>query len=151
MTTREAELKRGWMEAFNCVAALYSVLKANSSTLRTKQVVYRSDEVPAEPLDFVLDVEIKTKRLLGEAIYQVFLRAVYNEQLDILPEYTREALGRHWVSYGLGPEGAYRRLYYQVKNEQIRSFLKGVEHVRVHDPYFHAGDDTIGVESNQFD
>lgn len=124
MTIREAELKRSWMEAFNNVVSLYSILKANSTALRVKQAVYRADEVESQPIDFVIDVEIKAKRLLGEPIYNVFLRAVFNEELEILPEYTREALGRNWISYGLGPEGAYRKLYFTVKNAQTRSFMK---------------------------
>lgn len=124
MTTREVELKQSWMEAFNNVTALYSILKTNSTSLRVKQAVYRADEVEPQPIDFVLDVEIKAKRLVGEAIYNVFLRAVFNEELEILPEYTREALGREWIGYNLGPEGAYRKLYFVVKNAQTRSFMK---------------------------
>ena len=124
MTTREVELKHSWMEAFDCVCALYYVLRSNSSALRTKQVMYRADEVTAEPLDFVIDVELKAKRLLGESLYNMFLRAVFSEQLGTLPEYTREALGRTFIDYGLTPEGSYRRLYYTTKNDQIRSYLK---------------------------
>jgi len=84
----------------------------------------RADELEPQPIDFVIDVEIKAKRLLGEPIYNLFLRAVFNENLDLLPESTREALGENWISYGLGPEGTYRKLFFRVKNEQIRSFLK---------------------------
>jgi hypothetical protein len=124
MTNSEVKLKQSWMEAFNNVTALYSILKANTQALRPKQVLYRADEAETLPIDFVIDVEVKAKRLLGESIYLVFLRAVFNENLEILPEYTREALGRQWLSYGLGPEGAYRKLFFAVKNEQIRSYLK---------------------------
>jgi hypothetical protein len=124
MTINEAAQKERNMDNFNAVVALYSILKFNATALRVKQVVYRADEVDAQPIDFVVDVEIKAKRLLGEPIYMVFLRAVFNEDLDILPENTREALGCYWHSYGLSVDGAYRRLYYSVKNEQVRSFLK---------------------------
>ncbi len=123
MTEHEKQLKQSWMEAFNNVVALYAVLKANTS-LRVKQAIIRADELEAQPIDFVIDVELKAKRLLGEPIYNLFLRAVFNENLDLLPESTREALGKDWISYGLGPEGTYARLYFHVKNEQIRSFLK---------------------------
>ena len=112
------------METFNTVAALYTVLKANAASLRVKQSIMRADELEPQPIDFVIDVEIKVKRLLGEQIYNLFLRAVFNENLDLLPESTQEALGKDWDSYGLGPEGTYAKLYFRIKNEQVRSFLK---------------------------
>lgn len=125
MTIYELTQKRNWMETFNNVTALYYTLKANSTSLRVKQATCRAGEITAQPLDFIIDVEIKTKRLLGEPIYNVFLRAVYNENLELLPEYTREALGRVFSEYGLGPEGTYAKLFYAVKNEQVRSYMKG--------------------------
>jgi hypothetical protein len=124
MTNHEVEAKERDMEMFDNVVALYSVLKANAYSMRVKQAVMVDDEVEAQPIDFVIDVEIKTKRLLGDPIYNLFLRAVFNENLDLLPEYTRKALGRDWNSYGLGPDGTYRRLYFKIKNEQVRSYLK---------------------------
>ena len=122
MTNHGFEKKERDMEAFNNVVALYTDLK--NTTLRVKQAIIRADELEAQPIDFVIDVELKAKRLLGEPIYNLFLRAVFIENLDLLPESTREALGKDWIGYGLGPEGTYRRLYFHIKNEQIRSFLK---------------------------
>jgi hypothetical protein len=130
------------MEAFNSVVALYSVLKPNIMSLRVKQAIYRADEVAAEPVDFLIDVELKTKRLVGQRFYDIFLRAVLNENLEILSETLREALGRTFVEYGLGPDGAYARLYYKIKNDQIRSYMKE------QNGNFRA-DDT--AEPNQFD
>jgi hypothetical protein len=124
MTTREVELKHSRMEAFDCVCALYSILKANSMSLRIKQVVYRADEAECLPIDFVIDVELKVKRAVGQRFYYIFLRAVYNENTEILSETLREALGGAFLEYGLTPDGTYRRLYYSVKNEQVRSYLK---------------------------
>lgn len=124
MTTNEQEKWKRDMENFNNVVALYTALKHDTSSLRIKQAIYRADEVQAQPLDFVLDIEIKAKRLLGQTIYDLFLRSVFNDNLELMPEYMRETLGREWISYGLGPDGTYRRLYYTVKNEQVRSFLK---------------------------
>ena len=114
------------MEAFASTVALYSALKANSMSLRVKQVVYRADEAEALPVDFLIDVELKTKRAVGQRFYDIFLRAVYNENLDLLSEALREALGRTFLEYGLGPDGAYARLYYKVKNDQVRSYMEGV-------------------------
>ena len=124
MTTNEQEKWKRDRENFNNVVALYTALKHDTSSLRIKQAIYRADEVQAQPLDFVLDIEIKAKRLLGQTIYDLFLRSVFNDNLELMPEYMRETLGREWISYGLGPDGTYRRLYYTVKNEQVRSFLK---------------------------
>jgi hypothetical protein len=124
-TINEVTQKQSWMETFDNVVALYSLLKTNSMSLRVKQAMYRQDEVAAEPLDFIIDVEIKVKRAVGQRFYDIFLRAVYNENTEILSETLREALGRTFVEHGLGPDGAYRRLYYKTKNEQIRSYMKG--------------------------
>jgi DNA phosphorothioation-dependent restriction protein DptG len=57
MTTYVAEQKKRDMENFNNVVALYTTLKHDTSSLRIKQAIYRADEVQAQPLDFVLDIE----------------------------------------------------------------------------------------------
>ena len=129
------------MESFNTTVALYSVIKANSMSLRVKQAVYRQDEVAAEPIDFIIDVETKVKRAVGQRFYDMFLRAVYNENMEILSETLREALGRTFLEYGLGPDGSYARLYYKTKNDQIRSYM------REQNGNFRAD----GTEPNQFD
>ncbi len=124
MTINESTQKQSLLDEFNSVCALYAVLKTNSSSLRVKQAVYRQGEVPAEPLDFLFDVEIKTKRAIGQQFYDLFLRAVYNENLEILPEYLREALGKAYLEYGLGVEGVYRKLYFDAKQGQMREALR---------------------------
>ena len=126
MLTFEQQQKERNLEAFASTVALYSVLKANSMSLRVKQVVYRADEAEGLPVDFMIDVELKTKRIVGQRFYDMFQRAVYNENTEILPERMRETLGRTFLEYGLGPDGAYARLYYKVKNDQVRSYMKGV-------------------------
>ena len=141
-TINEVTQKRDYLEEFNSVVALYSVLKTNSMSLRMKQAVYRQDEVAAEPIDFIIDVEVKVKRAVGQRFYDIFLRAVYNENIEILSETLREALGRTFAEYGLGPDGAYARLYYKIKNDQVRSYMKGSVNGN-----FRADD----TEPNQFD
>jgi hypothetical protein len=141
MTTHELQQRERNIENFNSVVALYSVLKSNSASLRVKQVAYRADEAECLPVDYILDVEIKAKRAVGQRFYDMFLRAVYNENLEILSETLREALGRTFVEYGLGPDGAYARLYYRIKNDQIRSYM------REQNGNFRAD----GTEPNQFD
>ena len=141
-TLSEVTQKQSWMEAFNDVVALYTTLKASSMSLRVKQAVYRQDEVAAEPIDFIIDAEVKVKRAIGQRFYDIFLRAVYNENTEILSETLREALGRTFAEYGLGPDGAYARLYYKIKNDQVRSYMKGSVNGN-----FRADD----TEPNQFD
>ena len=141
MTTHELQQRERNIENFNSVVALYSVLKSNSASLRVKQVAYRADEAECLPVDYILDVEIKAKRAVGQRFYDMFLRAVYNENLEILSQTLREALGRTFVEYGLGPDGAYARLYYKIKNDQIRSYM------REQNGNFRAD----GTEPNQFD
>ena len=126
MLTFGQQQKERNLEAFASTVALYSILKANSKSLRVKQVLYRADEAEALPVDFLIDVELKVRRRVGQRFYDMFQRAVYNENLDLLSEVLREALGRTFLEYGLGPDGAYARLYYKVKNDQVRSYMKGV-------------------------
>lgn len=142
MTIFEQDQKERNLESFNATVALYTILKANSMSLRVKQAVYRADEVAAEPVDFLIDVETKVKRAVGQRFYDMFLRTVYNENLELLSETLREALGRTFLEYGLGPDGAYARLYYKIKNDQIRSYMKGPAN-----GIFRAD----GTEPNQFD
>jgi hypothetical protein len=142
MATFDEQQKERNMEAFNSVVALYSILKSNSSSLQVKQAVYRADEVTAEPVDYILDVEIKVKRAVGQRFYDMFLRAVYNENLDLLSETLRETLGSTFLEYGLGPDGTYRRLFYSIKNAQMRSYLKGANSGRLDTD---AGADSIGA------
>ena len=139
MLTFEQQQKERNLEAFASTVALYSTLKASSMSLRPKQVVYRADEAEALPVDFIIDIELKTRRTVGEKRYDMFLRAVYNENLDLLSETLREALGRTFLEYGLGPNGAYRRLYYKTKNDQVRSYMKE------QNGNFRADDEPIGA------
>ena len=155
-TINEVTQKRDYLEEFDCVAALYSILKSNSKAMRVNKVettlVDRSwknrycaggvalpwwykqyeeafededVEIKLERLDFIIDVEIKVKRTVGQQFYDIFIRAVFNENLEILSETLREVLGKTFREHGLGPDGAYARLYYDIKNEQVRSYMKG--------------------------
>jgi hypothetical protein len=125
MTTFEEIQKKRNMEAFEDTVALYTVLKSNSAALRAKQVSYHAEEMEILPIDFVIDVEVKVRRAVGQRFYDIFLRSVYNENTEILSETLREALGKTFLEYSLTPDGPYRRLYYKIKNDQTRSYMKG--------------------------
>lgn len=112
------------MEQFNDVVALYQVFNESRDTHRTKRAEYRCDEVAALPIDFLIDVELKAKRVLPITMYNMFLRLTTLSNLELLPDTAKLLLGQVWKEYGLGVEGSYRTLYFKMKNEQVRNFLK---------------------------
>lgn len=121
MQTLSEQQKHRWLEEYACVQALYQVLNEGRDSLRVKRAEYHGDETLAAPLDFLLDVEIKAKCTLSEVYYFMFLR-----NPELIPEHLKKELGRVYVEYGLGPEGAYRTLFFRARNDQIRSYMKGV-------------------------
>lgn len=129
MTIREVAQKERNLEAFNTVAALYTQVKNNNPRpvmYDTKEADSLSwqDTVSAFSLDYALDVELKSKRLLGAQLCVTYLRSILNEQAEVIPSNIRESLGSYWVTNGLGPEGSYRKLFAAFKNAQMRSYLK---------------------------
>ena len=126
MITIDEKQKRDWLEEYQCVMALYQVFNEGRESLRTKRAENRCDEVRAIPLDFLIDVELKAKRALPGPIYYMFLRLAAISNLEVLPEFAKLLLGRTFVEYGLGVDGSYRTLYFKAKNEQIRSYMKGM-------------------------
>ena len=121
-----AQQKRDWNETFNDVSALYQVHNEGRGTLRAKQVSLNADdEVEALPIDFLIDVELKAARVLPAPLLDMFMRLAEVSQMVLLPDAAKLLLGRVWAEYGLGVEGAYRKLYYNTKNEQIRNYMKG--------------------------
>lgn len=143
MLTIDKTRKQSWIEVFNNVVALYQVFLENRASLRTKRAAYRCDEVEALPIDFMADVEVKSKRALPEPLHFMFLRLAAIGSLDVLPEAAKIILGKTWDEYGLGVDGAYKTLYFKTKNDQVRSFMKGTNN-----GIFSAGTDD--TESEQF-
>lgn len=125
MLTFSESQKRGWLEEYNDVVALYQVFNESRDTHRTKRAEFRCDEVSALPIDFMMDVELKAKRVLPTPMFEMFLRLVALSNLELLPMTAKLLLGKVWKEYGLGVEGSYRTLYFKTKNEQVRNFLKG--------------------------
>jgi hypothetical protein len=129
MNSYEKKQKQSWIENFNTVVALFHRQNARRESMRPTQSMTRdkadtlqnSYVIGQHELDFVLDIEIKTKRALGQPLYNMFMRAVANEQTEILPEYMRESLGRLWKEYGLTMDGSYAKLYYAARQQQDRA------------------------------
>jgi len=124
MTTFSEKQKREGLEEYHSVAALYQVLNENRAALRVRQNMYHGEELQPLEIDFLLDVELKAKRVLPLDLLHMFSSLVANSTPELLPETARVLLGQTWKEYGLGVEGSYRVLYFKAKNAQVRSFLE---------------------------
>jgi hypothetical protein len=125
-------------EVFSEVEALYSTLLSGRGALRVRRAkINTSGEVQCEPLDFLWDVEIRAKEILDPLDYAMFLRLSYQEQPELIPAHIKEALGIIFDANGLGITGAYRSLYFRIKNQNMREAM----HER----------EQFGTEPNQFD
>ena len=96
MLTISEKQKQGWLEEFNVVGTLYQVLNEGRESLRTKRATYRCDEVEGIPLDFIIDVELKSRRALPAPLYEMFLRLSAMGQPELLPDAAKVLLGRAW-------------------------------------------------------
>jgi hypothetical protein len=69
----------------------------------------------SDPLDLVMDVELKAKRTLGAGSpdYSMFLRILAEEDPRLLPEDMRLKLGQAFKA--LGSDGIYADLYFSAK------------------------------------
>ena len=92
------------VEIYDNVVTLYSTLRATPGAVRVKHTEYH-DGVPAEPLDFCLDVEMKTKRAVGVYYYEMFKRLALIQEAGLLPEDVKLDLGISFLDYGLGVDG----------------------------------------------
>ena len=111
-------------EVFSEVVALYSTLLNGRGSLKVRRAkISTSGEVQCEPLDYLWDVEIKARDTLDPVNYAMFLRLSYQEQPELLPAHVKEQLGEAFDANGLGIGGAYRSLYFRVKNAQMREAL----------------------------
>src|ERR1700676_1938878 len=128
MITFSEQQKHDWLDEFNCVAALYQILKGqnslrliigsvrivpsicvldSASEKKKLQRTLRRAEVQEVPLDFLWDVELKAKRSLTAPLYNMFIRLGIYENLNLLPEHAKLELGKVWKEWGLGVEGDY--------------------------------------------
>lgn len=104
------------------VMALYAAIKDTPGAIKVRRAEMRQGEVPAEPLDFIIDVELKAKRAILADIDPAYATAewmtvMYHPELyPHLPVVIREELGREFEAKRLGVDGDYRLLYFKVKN-----------------------------------
>lgn len=111
-----------WDTVYGEVMALYAAIKDTPGILRVRRAEMRQGEVPAEPLDFVIDVELKAMRAIVQdvdpryAISEWVRVLTAPEEYLSLPVVIREELGREFQQSRLGVDGDYRMLYFRVKN-----------------------------------
>ena len=111
-------------EAYRSVMALYAAIKDTPGILRVRRAEMRQGEVQADPIDFVIDVELKAKRALqhdpmGKVEWTEILKEP--DQYLLASEFTRKVLGHAFLSTRLDVGGDYKKLYWRIKNNQQRT------------------------------
>lgn len=110
--------RRRFDEVFGNVMALYMTLKDNPQrTLRRAEL--KQGEVIAEAIDFLVDVELKAKRILPPIIYEVFMRLAEQGHPEILPDNFKQNLGFLFWKSKMDIAGHYRTLYLRAKNQRL--------------------------------
>jgi hypothetical protein len=110
-----------WKEGFQNVMALYCILK-EPGTLRVKRAELKQGQVKPEPLDFLIDVEIKATRALTDPYSEDMWENVLDDPNSYadLPLPIQHILGEAFLKGHLGPESDYKFLYFKVRNDQVR-------------------------------
>jgi hypothetical protein len=107
-------------EAYLNAMALYAALK-DANDFRVRRAEIRQGGVPAEPIDFVCDVEYRAKQAVLrnprlQPMWQILLRDPWD--YESMPEQYREEIGQEFLTGNLGIEGDYKVLYFRVKNNK---------------------------------
>ncbi len=107
------------------VMALFAAIKDTPGVLKVRRAEMRQGEVRSEPIDFCIDVELKAKRAIMAQFDPYNPTRIFNEWFKVLdnpenyltlPMDIREVIGREFELCGLGVDGAYKLLYWRVKN-----------------------------------
>ena len=115
---REELEEMQFRDVFLNVMTLFSILKAQpSQSIRRAEL--RQGEVTAEAVDFMADVELKSKRVLTPAQYRLLMFSVSNEALENVPKDVQQQLGLMFLRSNLNFDGDYRVLYYKAKNNRL--------------------------------
>lgn len=105
--------QRHYEQVFDDVMALYEALLTSNLRVRRAQLNLRG-EVPAEPIDFICDVDIKAKRA-GYHTAMLLLTSV--------PVSIKRVVGKAFLFGGLHLDGDYKTLYFRVKNSTTRNSM----------------------------
>jgi hypothetical protein len=103
-----ADDKKKALKSFANCSALYAAYCRVE--LRAKRAQLHGDKVVAEPLDYVCDFCLKTKRALNNSLeYPMVLRLCEAGEPLGIPEHTRQRVGQVFLDYKL--EDAYSPLF----------------------------------------
>jgi len=126
MTDTRKEERMKLEMVYDNVMALYAALK--DGRLDVRRAEFKHGEVAAEPVDFLADVEIKARRHLTITEYILWSVVLTNpEQYKFVPEKIRQTMGRVFQQNRLDLAGDYKKLYFKVKNQQLREDLTPLE------------------------
>lgn len=111
---------------FQDVMALYTALHTSHLSVKRAKLNLRN-QVNAEPIDFICDVEIKAKRALSWAEWTWFERtSATPDGYTVLPRHLKQLLGKAFKEGGLHIDGDYKTLYFLAKNAHADSSSEGV-------------------------
>ena len=138
--TTQGKMSERYEEVFENVMALYAVLSDQRHNFRVRRAELNlSGKVPAESLDFLLDVEIRARQALDDDVtYWMFIRCAQAGTTKLLWPGHQADLGKAFLENNLGVGGDYSSLYFRVKNDRMREYLK-------------ERDNGDGIEHDQFD
>ena len=109
-------------DTYSNALALFLALKGGSYTPRRAEL--KQGEVTAEPLDYMADIQLKSKRILSPIEYAMLLRLIENETPDVLPTHLEQKLGEQFLKSKLDASGDYRVLYYRAKNARLHDTIE---------------------------
>jgi hypothetical protein len=116
MSGKKLELSR-WDMVYGEVMALYAALQ-DSQDFQVRRAEMKQGEVRAEPLDFIMDVDLKAARYLNSTGASIMWGKVMRQPEYKLPLDLREGLGEVFFFSNLGIEGHYKTLYFRTKNKR---------------------------------
>jgi hypothetical protein len=112
----EAQL---FQDTFLNVLALYTALKGMPSQ-GVRRAELKQGEVTPEAIDFIADVEIKSKRTLPPHYYRRLMYLVSMDRYQELPVDVQSELGQVFLKSNMNYDGDYRVLYYRAKNARLQ-------------------------------
>jgi hypothetical protein len=116
----EKKEAQAFEDIFSNVFALYYALKSESRPQSIRRAELKQGEVTAEAIDFIADVELKSKRVVAPQQYRRLMSLVALDRYNDVPAMYRQALGSMFLRNDLNYDGAYRVLYYRAKNNRLQ-------------------------------
>jgi hypothetical protein len=116
---QDKTIETEYEDVFANVMALYNVLKSENRPQSLRRAELKQGSVIAEPIDFIADVEIKSKRILNPTQYRLVLKYAVEDRYESVPKVLQQALGKLFLNSGMNYDGDYRVLYFRAKNNQL--------------------------------